>query len=58
MLSAAAVSARGYSRKIYLADHYNFVMMRGTYEENLLFLWSWAVGGPADRVRIFGLFRC
>jgi hypothetical protein len=43
--------------KIYLANNYNFVMMRGTYEKNVLFFWSSAAVGPADRVRMFGLFR-
>jgi hypothetical protein len=59
VLSAAAVNARAATaEKICLAIYYNFVMMRGTYEENILFLWSWAVVAPADRMRVFGLFRC
>jgi hypothetical protein len=57
MLSAAAVSARGYSLKICVANHYNFVMIRGTYEKNAFFLWSSLVVAPADRVRMFDLFR-
>ena len=56
MLGAAAVSARGYSLKICLAIHYNFVMMRCTYEKNVFFLWSSVVVATADRVRMFDLF--
>jgi len=57
MLGAAAFSALGYSPKICLAIHYNFVMMREAYEENILFLWSSAILPPGDRVRMFDLFR-
>jgi hypothetical protein len=46
-----------FSSKIPLANHYNFVMMRATYGESILFLRDWPIVALADRVRIFGLFR-
>jgi hypothetical protein len=55
--AATATTTLAYSPKIFLAIHYNFVMIRGAYEENILFLRSWAFVRAANRVRMFGLFR-
>src|SRR6266496_4794863 len=42
--------------KISLANHYNFVMIRGFYEKNVLSLWTWpGLAHPADGMRMFNI---
>jgi hypothetical protein len=42
--------------KIPLANHYNFVMICGFYEKNVLSLWSWpGLAHPADGMRMFNI---
>ncbi len=42
--------------KISLANHYNFVMIRGFDEKNVVSLWSWpGLAHPVDGMRMFNV---
>jgi len=51
-----ALERSSHQPKICLANCYGFVIMRGTYDKNVTFLWnSTAMVGPVDRIYMFDI---